>query len=598
MNLDGYPSARVRGGSAALGLGGYGHGPFTGGGMAPQYMGYGYYMGMGGMGGMNGMGIGMNGMNGAMGMNGMNGMPESMAGMGMHPGMHTAEMGMHPGMGMYPGMPMHPGMNPNWVMGMGMSPNGMNGPGSMGMGMGMGMGGMSGGGLGMMGGAGDSGMGDLGGGMGGPGAWGPPVSNTRGEKEGEGEGRRYGLGFSNSDGRSGASAHLQPHPHPADPPTPPYTNEPPSPQQPLLPALHSDDAEHPGAGPKRALAEEDGDREGGRPAKRVRLEGSEGEADTSAIGSGNGVGGRPGLVGSATKTKEGLCQPSPETPSMRNLDALAPSEDPESDVGVGTLVCTTCLFIPFFCLSLIRIFLQHKYRHAESHMRQSSIPDAPHPSSSEQITYTPPSFRLSRTHSDPTSHPSPATADATADADRSDTRTHARYFAGPGHPSGGDNDDDSSTNAMYDASALQAMQMPFPCYTYPPPMPVASPMAMGAMGAMNPMGVGAGAGGANGMVGPMGGIGGPPMQQQQQQQPTTATMRAEPPMAGLGPPPPEEEEPPALGSALDGGGARAVKTAFSVCPPPRVGSRAGVSGEAGTSVARQARLEDIDPTLR
>lgn len=236
-------------------------------------------------------------------------------------------------------------------------------------------------------------------------------------------------------------------------------------------------------------------------------------------------------------------------------------------------------------------------------MRQSSIPNATQPSNREQDTYAPPSFRLSRTHSDPTSHPSPATADATADADRSDTRTHAGYFAGPGHPSGGgddDDDDDSTTNAMYDASALQAMQMPFPCYTYPPPMPVASPMgAMGAMGAMNPMGVGAGAGSANGMVGPMGGMGGPPMQQQQQQQQlTTATMRAEPPMAGLGPPPPGEEEPPALGSALDGGGARAVKTAFSVCPPPRVGSRAGVSGEAGTSVARQARLEDIDPALR
>lgn len=363
MSLDGYPSARVRGGSAALGLGGYGHGPFTGGGMPPQYMGYGYYMGMGGMGGMNGMGMGMNGANG---MNGMNQSAHPMAGMGMYPGMHAAEMGMHPGMGMYPGMPMHPGMNPNWMMGMGMGPNGMNGPGSMGMGMGMGMGGMSGGGMGMMGGAGDGGMGDLGGGMGGPGSWGPPVSNTRGEKEGEEEGRRDGLGSLNSDahgadaagqnGRSGASAHLQPHPHPADPPTPPYTNEPPSPQQPL-PALHSDDVEHPGAGAKRALAEGDADREGGRPAKRVRLEGSEGEADTSAIGSGNGGGGRPGLVGSATMTKEGLCQPSPETPSMRNLDALAPSEEAESDVGVGTLVCSACFLFPFFCLSLMQIFL-------------------------------------------------------------------------------------------------------------------------------------------------------------------------------------------------------------------------------------------------
>lgn len=361
MSLDGYPSVRVRGGSAALGLGGYGHGPFTGGGMPPQYMGYGYYMGMGGMGGMNGMGMGMNGANG---MNGMNQSAHPMAGMGMYPGMHAAEMGMHPGMGMYPGMPMHPGMNPNWMMGMGMGPNGMNGPGSMGMGMGMGMGGMSGGGMGMMGGAGDGGMGDLGGGMGGPGSWGPPVSNTRGEKEGEG--RRDGLGSLNSDahgadaagqnGRSGASAHLQPHPHPADPPTPPYTNEPPSPQQPL-PALHSDDVEHPGAGAKRALADGDADREGGRPAKRVRLEGSEGEADTSAIGSGNGGGGRPGLVGSATKTKEGLCQPSPETPSMRNLDALAPSEEAESDVGVGTLVCSACFLFPFFCLSLMQIFL-------------------------------------------------------------------------------------------------------------------------------------------------------------------------------------------------------------------------------------------------
>lgn len=326
-----------------------------------QYTSYGYmhpgsYMGMGGM-GMTGMGGGMGmGMGLGGGMDGIPPHPSQMSGMGMHPG----EMGMHPGMGMYPGMAM--GINPGHWMGMGMGANGMNGVGSMGNGS---IGGFGGGGVE---------------GMGGHGSWGPPVSNTRGDREAEGEKTRgVGLGISdaqaennninytnNSNGidhgkTNGPRTGTQPGGNPADPPTPPYTNEPPSPP----PVLRSDsvwdekvmedEGTAGGGGAKRASNNVIGDAEDGRPQKRARVGVENGrEGEVVYYGASDGAGGpklgdvvegggaintKPSQIdrGSADKTivmgskNGGLCQPSPETPSMRNLDALG--EEEEGDDG-------------------------------------------------------------------------------------------------------------------------------------------------------------------------------------------------------------------------------------------------------------------------